>query len=123
MASRLARCDELSPPYGLTGFPAARAVPGASSATTTTSTTAHQYLRALRICCLLVSPPGVPTRAVYGAQPQLPLSSSRTGSSTVRRGSVCGGGAAPPMRSVSIATAVSPSAAIGCTTVVRLGRR
>src|SRR5579872_6020274 len=100
MASRLARCDELSPPYGLTAFPDARAVPGASSATTTTKTTAHQYLRALRICCLLVSPPGVPTRAVYGAQPQLPLSSSRTGSSTVRRGSVFEDGPTPPMRSV-----------------------
>src|SRR5579872_4875664 len=58
MASRLARCDELSPPYGLTTFPDARAVPGASSAARTTKTTAHQYLRALRICCLLVSPPG-----------------------------------------------------------------
>ena len=54
----------------------------------------------------------------YCGQPQLPLSSSRTGSSTVRRGSE-----APPMRSLSIDTAVSPSAAIGWTTVVRLGCR
>src|SRR6476619_1895961 len=59
MSSRLARCDDDSPPYGLTGFPAARAVPGASSATTTTRTTAHQYLRALLIGCLLVRPPWV----------------------------------------------------------------
>src|SRR6266487_6121085 len=58
MASRLARCDDDRPPYGLTGFPAARAVPGASSATTTTRMTAHQYLRALLIGCLLVGPPG-----------------------------------------------------------------
>src|SRR6476646_8353902 len=59
MASRLARCADDSPLYGLTGFPAARAVPGASSATTTTKTTAHQYLRALLIGCLLVRPPWV----------------------------------------------------------------
>ena len=48
MASRLARCDELSPPYGLTGLPAARAGSGTSSATTTTATTIHQHLRALQ---------------------------------------------------------------------------
>src|SRR5215475_6510824 len=59
MASRLARCEELSPPYGLTGLPAARAGTGASSATTTTATTTHQYLRALLIRCLLVRPPWV----------------------------------------------------------------
>src|SRR5262249_31245133 len=59
MASRLARCDDDSPPYGLTGFPAARAVPGVSSATTTTRMTAHQYLRALLIGCLLVGPPWI----------------------------------------------------------------
>ena len=56
MASRLARCEELSPPYGLTGLPAAWAGTGTSSAATTTAITAHQYLRALLIRCLLVIP-------------------------------------------------------------------
>ena len=56
MASRLARCEELSPLYGLTGLPAAWAGTETSTAASTTAITAHQDLRALLIRCLLVIP-------------------------------------------------------------------
>src|SRR5215468_55677 len=77
MAIRLARCAVLSPPYWLTGLPAARADPGTSSApgtrSATTAAAAHQYLRPLLIGCLLIVPlVGCPSGRLFSTSAAAP---------------------------------------------------